>query len=135
MMMKSSMYFVLAIVAIAIIALVPAGGAAEIKETPVAAKEGAAFADYRSEIMKAHGIDIANFKEQIPGGRAHGQPVSKYDLQQLLMGIGVEQEHTPDKMKALEISMDHLEEFPDYYTRLSIMEEEAEREQKAKQAK
>lgn len=133
--MKLRICLVLTVVVVSVIVLGFAAGAAEKKETPVTAKEGAAFAVYRAEIMKAHGIDIANFKEQIPGGRAHGQPVSKYDLQQLLMGIGVEQEHTPDKMQALEISMDHLEEFPDYYTRLSIMEEEAEREHKAKQAK
>jgi hypothetical protein len=122
------MYVVLAVVAAAVIALVPVAVAAE--------KEGAgAFGHYQSEIMKAYGIDIAHFKEQIPGGKAHGQPVTKYDLQQLLMGIKVELEHTPDKMKALEISMDHLEEFPDYYTRLSMMEEEAERDHKAKQGK
>ncbi len=132
--MKSSMHLVLVIVAASVLALIAVGGAAEKKGVPVAQEGTGAFENYRSEIMKAHGIDIANFKEQLPGGRAHGQPITKYDLEQLLMGIGVEQEHTPDKMRALEIAMDHLEEFPDYYTRLAIMEEEMEREHKTKQA-
>jgi predicted ATP-grasp superfamily ATP-dependent carboligase len=42
------------------------------------------------------------------------------------MGIKIEHEHTTNKMIALEITMDHLEEIPDYYTRLQEMEEEAE---------
>ena len=42
------------------------------------------------------------------------------------MGIKVEQEHTTDKYTALEITMDHLQEYPDYYTRLHEMEETAE---------
>jgi hypothetical protein len=44
------------------------------------------------------------------------------------MGIDIELEHTKDKMTALEIAMDHLEEISDYYTRLEKMEEEAEAE-------
>ncbi len=53
------------------------------------------------------------------------------------MGIEGEQEHSTDKLTALEISMDHLEEFSDYYTRLAVMEEQAEKEmeEKAKQGK
>jgi hypothetical protein len=30
-------------------------------------------------------------------------------------------------MKALEITMDHLEEIPDYYSRLEVMEKEYEK--------
>jgi len=85
------------------------------------------FSTYRTTINKEYGIDIKNFKEQIKGGRSSGQRVIKYPLDQLLMGIKVEQEHTKDKVKALEISMDHLEEFPDYYTRLQQMEAEAKK--------
>ncbi len=90
------------------------------------------YEEYRGAIKKAYGIDIKSFKEKLKGGRADGKEITKYDLQQLLIGIKVEQEHTPDTMTALEISMDHLEEFPDYYTRLAIMEEDAEREMKDK---
>jgi hypothetical protein len=42
------------------------------------------------------------------------------------MGISVESEHTECPMKASIIAKDHLDEIPDYYTRLKEMEEEAE---------
>jgi hypothetical protein len=95
-------------------------------------EKGKKFEEYRAAIKKAYGIDIKKFKDGIKGGKADGQPVTKYDLEQLLMGIKVEQEHTNNNMRALEISMDHLEEFPDYYTRLEKMEEEAEKALKEK---
>lgn len=109
--------------------LVPAVYAAEktgAKPTQYASDQEK-FSTYRTTINKKYEIDIKNFKEQIKGGRSSGQRVIKYPLDQLLMGIAVEQEHTKNKMKALEISMDHLEEFPDYYTRLEQMEGEAKK--------
>jgi len=90
------------------------------------------FEEYRAAIQKAHGIDIRNFKQKLKGGRADAHKITDFDLDQLIMGIKVEQEHTTDKYTALEISMDHLEEIPDYYTRLHEMEETAEAEWKAK---
>jgi len=86
------------------------------------------FEEYRAAIMKAHGIDIRNYKQKLKGGRADGKQVTDFDLDQLIMGIKVEQEHTTDKYTALEITTDHLQEFPDYYTRLHEMEETAEQE-------
>lgn len=86
------------------------------------------FEQYRQAIKKEFNIDIAKYKEKLKGGKADGKPITKYDLNQLIMGIKVELEHTKDKMTALEIATDHLEEFPDYYTRLLKMEEEAEKE-------
>lgn len=86
------------------------------------------FEEYRAAIRKAHGIDIKNFKQKLKGGRADAHRITDFDLDQLIMGIKVEQEHTTDKYTALEISMDHLEEIPDYYTRLHEMEETAEEE-------
>ena len=44
------------------------------------------------------------------------------DSKELAMGIKVEQEHTPDKDVAKRISLDHLSELSDYYTRLKKME-------------
>lgn len=88
------------------------------------------FEQYRQAIKKEFNIDIAKFKERLKGGKADGKKITNYDLNQLIMGIKVELEHTSDKMTALEIAMDHLEEFPDYYTRLLKMEEEAEKELK-----
>lgn len=47
---------------------------------------------------------------------------------QLEIGKKIESEHTTDIDKATEIAMDHLSEFPDYYTRLTKMEKKAEHE-------
>jgi hypothetical protein len=92
-------------------------------------RTGAAeFKNYQKAIKEKYQIDIADFKDSLKGGLADGKPVTKYDLKQLLMGIKVEQEHTSDKLKALEISTDHLEEIPDYYTRLDAMEDQFEKE-------
>lgn len=86
------------------------------------------FDEYRAAIKKAHGIDIKNFKQRLKGGRADGKQVTDFDLDQLIMGIKVEQEHTTNKYTALEITIDHLAEYRDYYTRLHEMEETAEQE-------
>jgi len=86
------------------------------------------FGEYRAAIQKAHGIDIRNFKQKLKGGRADAKQITDFDLDQLIMGIKVEQEHTTNKYLALEITTDHLAEFPDYYTRLHEMEETAEQE-------
>ena len=93
------------------------------------------FETYRSAIKKDFNIDIKDFKDQLKGGKSDGKDITKYDLKQILMGIKIEQEHTTNKMMALEITMDHLEEIPDYYTRLIEMEEEAEDEMEEVKAK
>ena len=86
------------------------------------------FEEYRAAIQKEFGLDAKNFKDSLRGGRADGKNLTKYDLQQLLLGIKVELEHTSDKMIALEIATDHLEDIPDYYTRLLNMRKEAKEE-------
>ncbi len=93
------------------------------------------FEKYRQTIQKEYGIDIKDFKDSMKGGRADGKAITKYDLNELLMGIKVEQEHTTSRMRALEIATDHLEEFGDYYTRLLKMEEEAEKDAEVKKKK
>ena len=52
-----------------------------------------------------------------------GRP--RVSLEQLRLGMEVEQEHTDDLFHAAEIAVDHLSEFGDYYTRLVKMEERA----------
>ena len=62
--------------------------------------------------------------------------VSRFDVEQLRMGIDVELEygtHDPetnvtnnDVVVTAKIARAHLNEFPDYYTRLAVMESEAE---------
>lgn len=52
------------------------------------------------------------------------RPDSEYDPKQLRLGIATELEHTDDKLTAEHIAKDHLDEMPDYYTKLLKMEEE-----------
>ncbi len=61
----------------------------------------------------------------------------KFDIEQFRMGMDVELEHgtvdpttnvtDDDPLVTGKIALAHLNEFPDYYTRLNEMEEEAER--------
>ena len=65
--------------------------------------------------------------EQI--ARKHRMDVS--DIQkQLDMGAPIEHEHTKDKTLAIDIALQHLDEIPDYYTRLKKMEASAKKEHK-----
>ena len=49
---------------------------------------------------------------------------------QLKMGVSIEKEHTKDKDLATDIALQHLDEIPDYYTRLKKMEASAKKEHK-----
>ena len=49
---------------------------------------------------------------------------------QLKMGIPIEHEHTKNKTLATDIALQHLEEIPDYYTRLKKIEASAKKEHK-----
>jgi len=61
---------------------------------------------------------------------------SPFDVEQFRMGLGVELEHGrrdprtdvtgDDEVMTAKIAWAHLNEFPDYYTRLAKMEAEAE---------
>jgi hypothetical protein len=63
---------------------------------------------------------------------------SRFDVEQFRMGLEVELEHgrrdpatnvsDDDELITGRIAWAHLNEFPDYYTRLAKMEEEAERD-------
>jgi hypothetical protein len=62
---------------------------------------------------------------------------SPFDIEQFRIGLGVELEHgrrdphtnvtDDDRLTTGKIAWAHLNEFPDYYTRLSEMEAEAEK--------
>ncbi len=64
-----------------------------------------------------------------------------FDLEQFRMGLGVELEHGPrdpetdvsrdDPIVTGKIALAHLTEYPDYYTRLEVMEREAADHKKA----
>ena len=76
-------------------------------------------------------------------GEALGIDWSKFDVEQFRMGMDVELEHglhdpntnvtNDDPLMTGKIALAHLNEFPDYYTRLEKMEKEAEEFHKKKQ--
>lgn len=69
-------------------------------------------------------------------GEELGIDWSKFDVKQFRMGLDVELEHgtvdpktnvtDDDEIMTGKIALAHLNEFPDYYTRLEKMEKEAE---------
>lgn len=69
-------------------------------------------------------------------GEKLGIDWSKFDVEQFRMGMDVELEHgtrdintnvtNDDMLTTAKIALAHLNEFPDYYTRLKKMEDEAE---------
>ncbi len=69
-------------------------------------------------------------------GESLGIDWTKFDVEQYRMGLDVELEHglvdphtnvtNDDPTITGKIALAHLNEFPDYYTRLEIMEKEAE---------
>jgi hypothetical protein len=71
-------------------------------------------------------------------GTKIGMDFNKFNLEQFRMGLHIELEHglcdpqtnvTNDDLELTgKIAFAHLKEIPDYYTRLEIMEDEAEKE-------
>jgi len=57
-------------------------------------------------------------------GRAREKGVTDADVDEseLITGINVELEHTPNRVVAKKIALDHLAEMPNYYTQLKRME-------------
>ncbi|MFA5925959.1 MAG: DUF5661 family protein [Parcubacteria group bacterium] len=75
-------------------------------------------------------------------GEQLGVKWDKFDIEQFRMGMDVELEHgtinsntnvsNDDSMTTGKIALAHLDEFPDYYTRLREMEQDAEKYWEAK---
>ena len=80
------------------------------------------------DLLKQHinNKTITESLNKIKGGKADKKKPSDFDPKELKMGIEIEQEHTTDKKLAEEIAMDHLTEFPNYYTELKKMEKKLE---------
>jgi len=55
---------------------------------------------------------------EMKGGKGEDTNPDDVDQKQLAVGKEVEMEHTNDKEISAEISLDHLEEVPDYYSKL-----------------
>ena len=77
-----------------------------------------------------------SFSEQLKPHKTVEQIAKKHNLdvsfiqKQLDMGEPIEHEHTKDHTLAMDIALQHLDEIPDYYTRLKKMEASAKKEHK-----
>ncbi|MEI6267013.1 MAG: DUF5661 family protein [bacterium] len=77
------------------------------------------------------------FEEAKRIGEALGVDWSNWDVEQFRKGMDVELEHgqvspltnvtDDDPLLTGKIALAHLNEFPDYYTRLEVLEDEAEK--------
>ena len=65
-----------------------------------------------AQIAKKHRMDVSDIQRQLD------------------MGEPIEHEHTKDHKLAMDIALQHLDEFPDYYTRLKKMEADAKKQHK-----
>jgi len=74
-------------------------------------------------------LSIKSHKSAEQIAKKHRMNVSDI-IKQLDMGIPIEHEHTKDKVLATDIALQHLDEIPDYYTRLIKMERDAKKEHK-----
>ena len=81
----------------------------------------------KSPFNEMHEVKSHKSVEQI--AKKHRLEVS-FVQKQLEMGIPIEHEHTKDKDLATDIALQHLDEIPDYYTRLKKMESDAKKEHK-----
>jgi hypothetical protein len=75
-------------------------------------------------------------------GESLGIDWTRFDIEQFRMGLDVELEHgshdlltnvsNDDEMITGKIALAHLNEFPDYYTRLQEMENKAKKEEEGR---
>jgi hypothetical protein len=61
-------------------------------------------------------------------GKSKGIKPEGIDPEEFIKGQKIEMEHTSDKLVALKIVYDHLNECPDYYKRLEILEKACEKD-------
>ena len=61
---------------------------------------------------------IQDYKDHLPSETADNTNIDLIDKRQLAVGILVELEHTNDIMKSMTIAIDHLKEYPLYYSKL-----------------
>jgi len=85
--------------------------------------------NFKQFIDETKAIKIKSHKTVDEIARKHRLDVS-FIQNQLEMGIPIEHEHTRDRVLATDIALQHLNEIPDYYTRLKKMEASAKKEHK-----
>jgi hypothetical protein len=84
---------------------------------------------FKQFIKETHPSKIKSHKTVEQIAKKHRLSVS-FIQKQLDMGEPIEHEHTKDHTLAMDIALQHLDEIPDYYTRLKKMESSAKKEHK-----
>ena len=84
---------------------------------------------FKQFIKETHSSKIKSHKTVEQIAKKHRLSVS-FIQKQLDMGEPIEHEHTKDHTLAMDIALQHLDEIPDYYTRLKKMESSAKKEHK-----
>lgn len=74
--------------------------------------------------LAAKQTNKANKDQVLAGGYGDKYDLGNFDLEEVLMGMEVEREHTPNEQIRREIVADHLVEDPHYYTKLRLMEQQ-----------
>jgi hypothetical protein len=74
------------------------------------------------EALEAVLVLASKFASFAMGGKSGGKPPKGVATDQVKRGIEVEKEHTSDPLVAMKIALDHLTEFPEYYSALDKME-------------
>lgn len=80
--------------------------------------------------------DQAEWKDPLTGGNADGKAPNEFDNEDLILGKGIQYEHTDRDNVATKIAMDHLTEHPKYYNKkngLPAMQKELQQKQKLNQ--
>jgi hypothetical protein len=93
--------------------------------------------NYKGEWINMSEVKAFTYDQAKKLGEELGVDWSKFDVEQFRMGLDVELEHGirdphtnvtgNDSLTTAKIALAHLNEFPDYYTRLDVMEEEAKK--------
>ena len=81
---------------------------------------------FKEDLVKGGKADDVKFLvgySENPKESENSQELFTFDIEQIKKGLKVELEHTEDPEIALEITLDHLTEFEDYYDRLEKAEE------------
>lgn len=100
----------------------------KLKTTILNESNESKYEQYRKAIKEKFNVDINDYAPVMNGGRGSFEKLLDYDLSEILSGIEVEAEHTNRPLVALEITLDHLSEFKNYYTNLKKMEVDMENE-------
>jgi hypothetical protein len=83
----------------------------------------------RRVIFEEVSVEVEPYEKELTELKNYNKNRSdeEYDFNELKMGIEVEMEHTNIPAIAKCIAKDHLDEIPDYYTRLKKMEDEGKK--------